>query len=65
MGLIVFVGDWVKCYNREDYNRVVDIVDNMTVLLDNGRRVPATEDVIEDLKSANEYSKFLSNFGGG
>lgn len=59
---IVFEGDYVKCFNREGYFEVVEIVDSMSVRLSNNRRILATGDVIEDLKSAGEYDKFLNNF---
>ena len=60
---IVFVGDYVKCFNRPGYHKVIDIVDSMTVRLSNNRRILVTGDIIEDLKSADEYSKYLNNFG--
>jgi hypothetical protein len=59
---VVFKGDYIKCFNRDRYFEVVDIVDSMTVKLSNNRRIPATGDVIEDLKSAGEYEKFFNNF---
>lgn len=60
--MIVFKGDYVKCYNRENYYEVTEIVDSMRVKLSNGRIVPASEDVIEDLKSFLEYEKFANNY---
>jgi len=59
---IVFEGDYIKCFNRKDYFKVVEIVDSMTVRLSNNRRILATGDIIEDLKSATEYKKFANNF---
>lgn len=60
--MIIFKGDYVKCYNRENYYEVTKIVDSMRVKLSNGRIVPADGDVIEDLKSYIEYEKFLKDF---
>lgn len=60
--MIVFEGDYVKCYNREEYLRVDRIVDQTRVELSNGRIVPADSDVIEDLKSYLEYEKFCKDF---
>jgi len=59
---IVFEGDYIKCFNREDYFEVVEIVDSMSVRLSNNRRILATGDIIEDLKSADEYKKYKDNF---
>ena len=60
--MIIFEGDYVKCYNRENYYEVTEIVDQTRVKLSNGRIIPADGDVIEDLKSYLEYEKFAVNF---
>lgn len=61
MKIEVRVGDYVKCFNRENYYEVLTIEDGALVL-SNERRVPADDDVVEDLKSFVEYEKFASNF---
>lgn len=60
---IVFVGDYVKRTTSNSYNEVVDVVDSMTVLLDDGSTCRADDEHISDLKSKLEYTKFVNNFG--
>ena len=57
--MIVFEGDFIKCFNRPGYFEVVEIIDSMRVRLSNNRIVPTdwAYGVIEDLKSADEYNE--------
>jgi len=53
--MVIFVGDYIRLHGANDYYRVVRVVDNYSVKLDNGFTVEASDKYIATVQSELEF----------
>ena len=53
--MVVFEGDYIRLHGANDYFRVVGIVDNYHVMLDNGFTIEADDKYIAKVQSEEEF----------
>ena len=53
--MILFIGDFVRLHDEQEWLAVTDIEPYDICVLQNGIRVCASEEYIADAKSSNEY----------